>query len=150
MLTEQIKGHLQYKHEQWCKQTNANPQRQKKKQDKFYHWGINTNSAIITASAIKRREKIHIHTLIKINVVPVLNYALHHEGIWRRGYIDPYFLDLGPTWRWMVSFTPRPLYPREKNSRYPLDRRLGGPQNRSGRHGEVKILAFTGTRSLGR
>jgi hypothetical protein len=28
---------------------------------------------------------------------------------------------------WMFSFTPRPLYPR-----YPLDMKLGGPQNRSG------------------
>jgi hypothetical protein len=27
----------------------------------------------------------------------------------------------------MVSFTPRPLYPRGKSPRYPLDRRRGGP-----------------------
>jgi hypothetical protein len=39
-----------------------------------------------------------------------------------------------------VSFTPRPLYPR-----YPLDG-LGGPQSRSGRRGEEKILDPTGTR----
>jgi hypothetical protein len=32
----------------------------------------------------------------------------------------------------VVSFTPRPLYHRRKSPRYPLDRRLGGPQNRSG------------------
>jgi hypothetical protein len=47
------------------------------------------------------------------------------------------------SWRWVVSFTPLPLYPR-----YPLDRRLGGPQSRSGRCGEEKILDHTGT--LGR
>jgi hypothetical protein len=35
----------------------------------------------------------------------------------------------------VVSFTPRPLY-----TRYPLDRRLGGPQSRSGRRGEEKVL----------
>jgi hypothetical protein len=35
--------------------------------------------------------------------------------------------------------------PGERTPRYPLDRRLGGPQSRSGRHGEVKILAPTGT-----
>jgi hypothetical protein len=29
----------------------------------------------------------------------------------------------------VVSFTPLPLYPRGKSPRYPLDRRLGGPQN---------------------
>jgi hypothetical protein len=32
---------------------------------------------------------------------------------------------------WIVSFTPRPLYSRGKSSRYPLGRRLGGPQSRS-------------------
>jgi hypothetical protein len=33
----------------------------------------------------------------------------------------------------VVSFTPRPRYLQEKSPRYPLDRRLGGPQSRSGR-----------------
>jgi hypothetical protein len=33
--------------------------------------------------------------------------------------------------RWVVNATPRPNYPREKNQ-YPLYRRLGGPQGRSG------------------
>jgi len=31
------------------------------------------------------------------------------------------------------TFTPRPLYPGGRNPWYPLDRRLGGPQSRSGR-----------------
>jgi hypothetical protein len=35
---------------------------------------------------------------------------------------------------WVVSFTPWPLYPQRKRLRYPLDRRLGGPQRRAG-HG---------------
>jgi hypothetical protein len=56
--------------------------------------------------------------------------------------MDPRFLDLGISWRWVVSFTSRPLYPR-----YPLNKRLGGPQSWSGRHGEVRILAPTGTRT---
>jgi hypothetical protein len=56
-------------------------------------------------------------------------------------------LDLGTSWRWVVSFTPRPLYLRGKNPPYPFDRRLGGPQSRSGRYGEVKILGLTGTRT---
>jgi hypothetical protein len=38
----------------------------------------------------------------------------------------------------MVSFTPRPLYPQGKGPRYPLDRRLGGPQSRSGHGDEEK------------
>jgi hypothetical protein len=33
---------------------------------------------------------------------------------------------------------PRTLYPQGKNPWYPLDRRLGGPQSRSGRGGEKK------------
>jgi hypothetical protein len=45
----------------------------------------------------------------------------------------------------MFSFTSRPLNPRRKSSRYPLDRRLGELQNRSGRRGEEKNLALTGT-----
>jgi hypothetical protein len=44
-----------------------------------------------------------------------------------------------------VSFTPRPLYPRGKSFRYPLDRRLDGPQSRSGRLEEEKILDTAGT-----
>jgi hypothetical protein len=27
------------------------------------------------------------------------NEALHHEGVWESGYIDPHFLDLGSNWR---------------------------------------------------
>jgi hypothetical protein len=55
------------------------------------------------------------------------------EGVWGSGCIDPHFLDLGTSWRKVVSFTPRPLYTRGKSPRYPLDRSLGGPQSRSGR-----------------
>jgi hypothetical protein len=65
-------------------------------------------------------------------------------GVWRSGCIDPYFLGLGTSWRWVVSFTPRPLYPRGKSSRYPLEWWLGGPQSRPGRRWEEKILDPTG------
>jgi hypothetical protein len=34
-----------------------------------------------------------------------------------------------------------------KSPRYAFDRRLGGPQNRSGRYGEVKNFDPTGTRT---
>jgi hypothetical protein len=38
----------------------------------------------------------------------------------------------------VVSFTPWPLYPQGRSSWYPLDRRLGGPQSRSGCSREEK------------
>jgi hypothetical protein len=52
-----------------------------------------------------------------------------YRGIY--GCIDPRLLDLSTSWRWMVSFTSRSLYPRGKSPQWPLDRRLGGPQSRS-------------------
>jgi hypothetical protein len=64
------------------------------------------------------------------------NWAPCHEGVWGSGCIEPHFLYLGTIWRWVVSFTHRPLYPREKSYQCPLDRRLGGPQSRSGRRWE--------------
>jgi len=42
-------------------------------------------------------------------------------------------INLSTGWRWMVSFTPRSLYPP-----YPLDRRLEGPQSRSEHGGKEK------------
>jgi hypothetical protein len=54
---------------------------------------------------------------------------------WGSGGIASSILDLGIGWRWVVSFTPQPFYPQEKSPRYTLDRRLGGPQSRSGHSG---------------
>jgi hypothetical protein len=48
---------------------------------------------------------------------------------------------------WVVSFTPWPLYHEEKNPWHALDRRLGGPQSRSGRGGEEKFTAPAGNRT---
>jgi hypothetical protein len=47
-------------------------------------------------------------------------------------------------WRWMVSSTSRPLYPRVNGPRYPLDRRLCECQSRPGQHGEQKNLTPPG------
>jgi hypothetical protein len=48
-------------------------------------------------------------------------------------------------WRWVVTFMHLPLYRRRKSPRYPLHRRLGGPQSRSGRCGEdINFLPLTG------
>jgi hypothetical protein len=64
----------------------------------------------------------------------------HHtmEEYWGSGGMAERILDLGTKWRWVVSFTPWPLYPQGKSSWYPFYRRLGGPQSRSGRGGEEK------------
>jgi hypothetical protein len=48
------------------------------------------------------------------------------------------FFDLCTWWRWVVSFTPRPIYSQGKSPCNPLNRRLGGPQSRSGRGDEEK------------
>jgi hypothetical protein len=50
-------------------------------------------------------------------------------------------LDIGTRRRWVVNF------PKGKSLRYPRDRRPRGPQSRSGRCGEEKILAPAGTRT---
>jgi hypothetical protein len=70
------------------------------------------------------------------------NWSVRLEDVWGSGCIDPYFLNFGTGWWWVVSFTLLPLYSRGKSSRYPLDRRLVG---RSGRYEEVGILDPTGT-----
>jgi hypothetical protein len=60
------------------------------------------------------------------------------KAYWGSGDIAPRILDLGTRWRRVVSFTHRSLYPQGKSRRYPLDKRLGGLQSRSGRSGENK------------
>jgi hypothetical protein len=60
------------------------------------------------------------------------------KDYWGSGCIVPRILDLGTRWRWVVSLTPRPLYPQGKSHWYPLDRRLDLTQSRSGRGGEEK------------
>jgi hypothetical protein len=54
----------------------------------------------------------------------------HHalKAYWASRGIAPRILDLGTRWRWVVSFTPPPLYPQGKSPWYPLDTRLGGPR----------------------
>jgi hypothetical protein len=48
-------------------------------------------------------------------------------------------LDLGTGW-WVAFFTSLPLFRRGIIARYPLCRRLGGPQSLSGRRGEERNL----------
>jgi hypothetical protein len=54
------------------------------------------------------------------------------------------FLELSISWRQVSSFPPLPLYPQEKGSQCPLDRRLGAPHRRSGRRGKDIFFILSG------
>jgi hypothetical protein len=90
-----------------------------------------------TALILHRRTVIY---LIKVKVKFSLCLTKHHAMKTYRGSrgIAALILDIGTRWRWVGSFTPWPLYPQRKSSRYSLDRRLGGFQSRFGRGGEKK------------
>jgi hypothetical protein len=75
---------------------------------------------------------------VKVKLSLWCKWASRHDDILGSGGIAPRILDFGNRWRWVVSFTPWPLYPQGKSPWYPLDRRLGGTQSRSGRGGEEK------------
>jgi hypothetical protein len=80
---------------------------------------------------------LHFHFITHYSILnSTEHYATKVYG--GSGSIAPCILDLGTRWRWDVSFTPRPLYPQGKSPWYPFDRRLGGPQSRSGRGGEER------------
>jgi hypothetical protein len=56
----------------------------------------------------------------------------HIMKLYGDGGKAPRILNLGNSWKWVVSLTLRPLYPWGKKTWYPLDGRLGGPQSFSG------------------
>jgi hypothetical protein len=62
--------------------------------------------------------------------------------------IDPHLLDLGTSWRWVISFTPRLLYYRGKSPLYPLNRRRVESKYLSGQHEEEKIFGYAENRTL--
>jgi hypothetical protein len=75
------------------------------------------------------------YCFVKVKVKSCLYITKHHsiKEYWGSWDTTPCIPDLGTRWRWVVSFTTWPLYPQGKSNLYPLDRRLGGPQRRSGR-----------------
>jgi hypothetical protein len=84
------------------------------------------------------------HKILSSNCASSTSFPLcltkHHamKTYWGSGGVAPRILNLGARWRWVVSFMTHTLYVRRNNPRYPLDRRLCGPQSRSGRGGEEK------------
>jgi hypothetical protein len=65
---------------------------------------------------------------------------------------SPCILDISTSWRRVIGFTPQPLSPRGKILRYPLDRMLHGPENRSGlrREDVIHVVPRLELRPLGR
>jgi hypothetical protein len=56
--------------------------------------------------------------------------------------MDPGFLGLGISWKWVVNFTPRPLHPHGKNYLYQFDRRLSRPQSLRGWRGKKNFVTL--------
>jgi len=56
---------------------------------------------------------------------------MHHTTKTLRGSggVAPRSLNLGTRWRWAVTFTPRPLYPKGKHPWDPLHRKVGRLQS---------------------
>jgi hypothetical protein len=73
-----------------------------------------------------------LHGKVKLSLCWTKHHAM--KTYWWSGGIVPHILDLGTRWRWVVSFTPRPLYPQGKSPWYQLDRMLSGLHSWSG-HG---------------
>jgi hypothetical protein len=70
------------------------------------------------------------------------------KAYWGSGCIAPRLLDLGTRWRWVVSFTPRSLYPRGKHSLIPTGLEAGwAPEPVWTRWWGKKFPSPTGTRT---
>jgi hypothetical protein len=84
----------------------------------------------ITSSFIWEKENMS-EVKVKLCLCLTKHHAMKTNR--RSGGTATSILDVGTRWMWRVSFTSQPLYLQGNNPRYPLDRRLGGPQSRSGR-----------------
>jgi hypothetical protein len=84
--------------------------------------------------------KLSMHLISKALLVS-------HEDVSGSRCIEPHFLDLGTSYRWVVGFMTGLPYPQGKSPQYPLDRRLGGPYCWSQWYRKVKILDNTGTQT---
>jgi hypothetical protein len=90
------------------------------------------NSVIERAWDVKRNRVgavsccVHLNSAVPSYMVKLslclTKQALCHEGVWVSGCINPYFLDLGISWRWVVSFT---RLPPGKQSPVPIGQEAG-------------------------
>jgi hypothetical protein len=86
---------------------------------------VSTASSCVTDAYHRRLGIILSEVKVKINLyLCLINQALIHKGVWESECIDTSFLYFGTSFRWVIGFTPQPLYPRRRNPRFPLARRL--------------------------
>jgi hypothetical protein len=81
--------------------------------------GTNTHAPNgIGSATLTERSSINTNTEGK-GKVPVFSLTEHQavKAYWGSGYIAPSILDLGTRWRWVDTFTPRPLYPQGRSPR---------------------------------
>jgi len=88
-----------------------------------------------TASKLKSLRLTKYHDMRRMLCL-IKQHAM--KTYWMSGGIALRILNPDSTWRWVVRYMPRPLYPQGMSTWYPLDRRLGGLQNQSGSGGEEK------------
>jgi hypothetical protein len=63
---------------------------------------------------------------MRMQVFVWIDIKVKHKNVC--GFIDPHFLDLRTSWRWVISFMLWLLQPHRKGHQYPLDRKRVGPR----------------------
>jgi len=96
---------------------------------RFQFWFVSVQCSTLYEAQIKLMKLLQ-HASSKVEVSLSARYA----------DISCTWLSTTPLRRtgWVVSFTSRPHYPQGSNSRYPLERKLCGPQSPSGNCDEEK------------
>jgi len=87
----------------------------------------------LTGFTLPRTNALLTNSKVKGNVLA----AQAMQVFWGSRGIPALTLNLCTIRRWVVNMTPRQIYPPEK-LRHPFSKKLGGPQNRSGRFEEEK------------
>jgi hypothetical protein len=92
---------------------------------------------------LRKNEDAQIMGPLNVKVNLSLGLSKHHAIKTYLGSVGiaPRILNIGTRWRRVVSFMPHQLYLGGKSPHYPLDRKVGGPQSRSGRGGEEKTIS---------
>ena len=96
-------------------------------------WLVNTKSRTYRKRVLGVNDKVQV----KVTLVQSLRLCTGRTAYrGSRGIALP-FHDHGTRRGGRVSVTPRPLFTPPGKTRYPLYRRLGGPQSRSGQVGKI-------------